>query len=576
MRKKMAKILRFENTAELQLKLADKYLAEGNIPSAVQALKNAVSYGGDNSVRMQLGEVYMRAGLVGQAFDVFTQAYADGDDSTQCLFGLCRTAFFMGYDVESADYFKRIFLKNLSEITKNETFGYDVDEMSEEFSAITSMIPDNHGFTFVKNNESREFSEEVMNLLRENPEKALPYFESIPKSSPLYWEARNNVALICLMLGSVEEAKEECKKVLSHDGKDVFALSTLLATYSALSDYVGVERIVKKIESIKVTDEERIRKIALAMCQSGIHDKAVKYLSLLDEHKYEKNIMLLLAIAYYNTSNVTKSLAVLRDMQKLYTKDSIMISDFIRRVSEQTEREIEYSINLPHNVVLKNINRCRKWFGADYDDVCFDLSGLIDVLKSEENYKLLYWYLTNHAYLYKSDEIVLLFRLCQTGDERAIGILTDLLLDSDVEDYLKRKTMRVLISGGWDRKTFMVKGAKILSTQPKYPKAWSEAVERGKDIDLLWTEAFSIAYSELFMRHEGFEKEIQSVAETVYNNLKNYDTQTIRTPFAIASVMYRRIKSCEDEKDATIREIFAVSAKTFNKYEKICFEVKDE
>lgn len=572
----MAKILRFENTAELQLQLADKYLSEGKIPFAVQALKNAVDCGGDSSIRMQLGEVYMRAGLVGPAFDVFAQAYADGDDSTQCLFGLCRTAFFMGYDVESADYFKRIFLKNLSELTKNQGQGYDIDEMSEEFSAITSMIPDNHGFTFVKNNESREFSEEAMRLLRENPEKALPYFESIPKSSPLYWEARNNVALINLMMGAVNEAKEECKKVLAHDDKDVFALSTLLATYSSLMDDEGVDMIVKRIESIEVKDEELIRKIALAMCQSGIHDKAVKYLLLLDEHKYEKSIMLLLAIAYYNTSNVSKSLAVLRDMQKLYEKDCVMISDFIRRVSDGTELEMEYSINMPHNAVLKNITRCRKWFGADYDDVCFDSSGLVEVLKSEQNYKLLYWYLTNHAYLYKSDEIVLLFRLCETGDERAIGMLVDLLLDGEVEDYLKCKAIRVLISGGWDRKTYMVRGAKIVITEPKYPKVWNNAIKRGHDIDMLWTEAYSIAYSELFMRHEGFEDELADLAETVYHNVKNYDNQTIRTPFAIAAVMYRRIKACEGEKDATIREIFAVSPKTFIKYEKTCFEVENE
>lgn len=572
----MAKVLRFENTAELQIQLADKYLSEGKIPSAVQALKNAINYGGEKSCRMQLGEVYLRAGLVGQAFDTFIKAYADGDDGTQCLFGLCRSSFFMGYDVESAEYFKKIFLKNLSEITKNQDFGYDIEEMSEEFSAITSMVPNNHGFTFVKNNECREFSEEVMNLLRENPEKALPYFEAVPKSSPLYYEARNNIALINLMLGATEEAKEECKRVLAHDDKDVFALSTLLASYSALGDTDGVKRIVKRIDAIKVTDEERIRKIALAMCQSRMHDKAVKYLTLLDEHRYEKNIMLLLAIAYYNTNNVSKSLAMLKDMQKLYDKDTVMIGDFIRRVSEGVEGEIEYSVNMPHKAVLNNITRCRKWFGADYDDVCFDTSGLVEVLKSEENYRLLYWYLTNHAYMYKSDEIILLFRLCETGDERAIGMLIDLLLDGEVEDYLKCKAIRVLVSGGWKKKTYMVKGAKIVSTEPRYPRVWKDAIERANDIDLVWTEAYSIAYSELFMRYEDFEEELELIGETVYYNIKDLDPQTVRTPFAIAAVMYKRVKACEGTKDAKIREIFAVSPKTFIKYDKMCFEVDDE
>ena len=572
----MAKILRFENTSEVQLQLADRYLAEGRIPCAVQALRNAVQSGADRSARMQLGEVYLRAGLVGQAFDTFAEAYADGDDSSQCLFGLCRSAFFMGYDVESADYFKQIFLKNLSEITKNEGFGCDIDEMSEEFSAITAMVPNNNGFTFVKNNESREFSEEAMAKLRECPEKALPYFESFTKSSPLYWEARNNVALINLMLGAVEEAKAECKKVLAHDDKDVFALSTLLAVYAALEDYVGVERTAEKIESINVTDEDRIRKVALAMCQSNLHEKAVKYLERLDEHRYEKNIMLLLAIAYYNTGATAKSLGVLKDMQKLYPKDGVMIGDFIKRVSDNVSSEIEYSINMSHTAVLKNIAKCRKWFGAEYEDVCFDANILIDALKSDENYNLLYWYLTNHAYMYKSDEIVLLFRLCETNDERAVSILTDVLLDGDTEDYLKCKCVRVLTCGGWKRPLYMVRGAKLLNSTPIYPKVWKDAIERGGNVDMLWTEAFSIAYAELFMRHVGFESQLAEIADEVYRNLLKADPLSVRTPFAIAAVMYKRIKACQDTKTAEIREIFSVSPKTFIKYDKICFEVEDD
>ena len=557
------------------MELADKYLSEGKIPSAVQALKTAIICG-DKSARMQLGEVYLRAGLVGQAFDVFSEAYADGDDSTQCLFGLCRTAFFMGYDTDSGDYFKQIFLKNMSEITKNHDFGYDVDEMSEEFSAITSMVPDNHGFTFVKNNDSREFSEEIMNMLRESPEKALPYFESIPKSSPLYWEARNNIALINLMLGASCEAKEECKRILTHDDKDVFALSTLLASYSALGDKKGVERIVSRIDGIDIKGDERIRKVALAMCQSNIHDKAVKYLNLLDEHRYEKSIMLLLAIAYYNVGDKKNSLLTLKDMQKLYTRDYVLISDFIRRVSEGVEKVIDYSINMSHNGVLNNISRCRKWFGADYEDVCFDATKLSDVLKSDENYQLLYWYLVNHAYLYKSDEIILLFRLCETGNERAIKLILDLLMDKDVEDYLKCKAIRVLVSGGWEEKLQMVRGVKIITSTPKRPNSWKEAINRGNDVDLLWTEAYSIAYGELVMRHAGFEEELKELSDQVYENIKMIDPQSLRTPFAVAAVIYKRIKATAEENDNRVREIFAVSPKTMIKYEKICFEVNDD
>ena len=568
----MAKILRFENTAELQLQLADKYLSEGKIPSAVQALKCAIKNGADKSAHIQLGEVYLRAGLVGQAFDTYASAYASGDDSVPCLFGLCRSAFFMGYDVESADYFKQIFIKNLSEITKNTTNNYDIEEMNEEFSAITSMLPDNHGFTFVKNNECKEFSSEAMDMLREAPEKALPYFESISPKSPLYYEARNNVALINLMMGATSEAKAECKKVLQHNPNDVFALSTLLACYSADDDEQGVKRIVDRIEKLKLSNEEQIRKVALAMCQSCIHDKAVKYLTMLEDHKYEKNIMVLLAIAYYNVGKADKSLETLKNLYKLYPKERVMVTDLIKRVKDGQDKLLEYSVNMPYNVMLNKINLCRKWFGADYDDVCFDVTGLKDIVQSDSNYELLYWYLVNHAHLYKNDEIVLLFRLCQTGDERAISLLTDVLMDTDAPDYLKCKCMRVLLSGGWSRETFMVIGAKIVSTTPIYPKSWDIATERANEIDLIWTEAYSIAFTELFMRYSEYESELASLADVVYNNIKDLDPQSLRTPFAIAAVMYKRVKQSQGVKDSVIRDIFAVSPKTMIKYEKLCYK----
>ena len=61
----------------------------------------------------------------------------------------------------------------------------------------------------------------------------------------------------------------------------------------------------------------------------------------------------------------------------------------------------------------------------------------------------------------------------------------------------------------------------------------------------------------------------------MYNNIKDLDPQSLRTPFAIAAVMYKRVKQSQGVKDSVIRDIFAVSPKTMIKYEKLCYKEDD-
>ncbi len=560
----MSKVLRFENTAKVQVALAEKYLKKGDLPSAVQAYRLAYGMSGDESLCVSMGEAYLHAGLVDVAFDSYCEAYVKGNRSTQCFFGLCRAAFFLGYDKDSGDYFKKIFLGEANDVNQ---FDYEMDELGEEFSEVTGGV-ENKGFTFVKSSTEKAFDEEVLALVRNNPEKALPYFENVPKSSKLFYEARNNIALIKLMLGSFQEAYDECCKILRAKPNDVFALSTMLATLASMGEKEKAREIAKKIDRLAIVDEEDLRKVSLAMCQAEIHDYAVKYLEKLRCQQYDKNVMVLKAIAYHNVGKNDRALDLIKNLRKLYPKDEPFITDTELKM-RYDDSTLPYSVIMLHGETLLHIGESRRLFGAEEDEKIFDFDTFVEKIKDERNYRLLYWYLTNHAYFCKNDEILILFRLAQTGDERCMDFLTEILRDINVENDLKCKSIRILVCNGYDKAIHLVQGARIKSSKPIYPVDYVKATEQGKNA-LLWADAFSIVYSELFMRGENFEEELCAIAEKVRDNIMQVEKNRLRSPFALAAVMFQKTKLGKSFQEKEIREIFGVTNETFKKYEKLC------
>lgn len=562
----MSKILLFENTAQTQLSIADECLARDDLPSAIKAMRTAYDIDKDPALLIEIGEAYLHTGLVGAAFESFSEAYAKGFVSTQCLFGLSRAAYFLGYDKESADYFKKIFLKNLADVDK---LTADVGDLGEEFVEVTGGMA-NRGFTFVGEQGSKSFDDDMVTMVREDPEKALPYFENVPKSSKLFYEARNNIALIKLMLGSLHEALEECNFVLAHKPNDVFALSTLLATYSAMGFRDKAVSIAEKLDGLAIVDEEDLRKVALAMCQAELHTYAVKYLDKLFVQRYERNVMLLKAIAYYNVGDDKRAIATVRDMRKLFPKDDVMLADVEAKIKAREEKVLPYSVIMMHGETLRHIGEARVLFGADKEDGEFNYYEFFTKLKEDKNYRLLYWYLTNHAYFCKNDEIAILFRLAQTGEDVCYDLICEVLRDFGVGEYLKCKCIRVLVCHGYDKKIHLLLGAKIRESKPLYPQNYAQAVDKGNN-HLAWADAFAVAYSELFLRYEGFEEELKIVAEEVYNKIVGLQTH-IKSPFALAAVMYKRMSAVGKIKVKDLCKIFGISSETLKKYETIINE----
>ncbi len=568
----MSKILKFANTPAMQFEIAEDHIKRDDFPSAVQALRTGIGSGGDKGARIALGEAYLHAGLVVQSFETFVEAYCSGDRTGPCLFGLCRTAFLLGFDEDSGEYFKEIFIKNPS-FTESMPEGA-VEELGDAISEFSASSDPDRGFTFVGKNYQTRFDEDKIEMIRTNPEKVLPYFESFTKSSPLYEDARNYVALIYLLEGSPEIAMRECEKLMEEYPDSVFAMSTLIACYSALGLSEKEKEIADKIESAKVKDFDLLVKIALAMCQAGRHGDAVRYFEKLDDRKYEKNTLILLSIAYHNIGEKEKAKRTLRDAQKLYPKDSaylIILNEYMTRRRE----EIEYAVTLTGGLALAVIAECRSWFGFCRSENDFDFDNLIAIMKSERNYRLLYWYITSQARCYDGDEAFMLYRLVQTGDERCIGFVLEIMRDFSVDPELKAMCARILLRESYQKEIHILYGARILSTTPTYPVGYEIfAYTEDKRAQLL-TDAFACAYTEALLRGEGFERALCDEFDEARDKVLCSDKNKLRSPFSLGAVLFGKALKEDNYTEKELCDIFMISGATYKKYKKFLEEEND-
>ena len=568
----MSKILKFSNTSEMQFEIAEDYIKRKDFPSAVNALRTAVSLG-EKGARIALGEALLHAGLIVQAFDTFVSAYANGDKSGPCLFGLCRTSFLLGYDEESARYFKEIFYTNPSFVEGLPDGA--VEELGQAITDISSDNGEDHGFTFVGESYIKEFDSEKLEQIRICPEKALPYFESFTKKSPLYLDARNYVALIYLLQGESEIAMKEGEKILELDNKNIFAMSTLIASYSSLGLYEKEEEIIDRIDKENVTDQDLIVKVALALCQANRHSDAVRYFEKLDERKYEKNTIVLLSIAYHNSGEHEKAKKVIRDAQKLYVKDQA----FLITLAEMMHRNkdvLDYSVTLSGGVALALIAEVRSWFDLTKKSKNFDFDALSERMKDERSYWLLYWYLTSSAKYAEEDDEFILFRLMQARDDRSLMLIKEIMIDFSANEEIKCKCLRALLWGMYKKEVYILQGASIVTTNPIYPQHYEEDILSDQSNAILYTDAYAYAYIKAISLFVGFEKNLRNEFDKVREKVMLAPNGYLRSPYALSAVIFASAVKEENLSEKEVCDMFMISRATYKKYYQYLYGVQND
>lgn len=563
----MSKILEFSNTSAMQFEIAEDHIKRNDFPSAVQALRRAVELG-ENGARIALGEALLHAGLLVQSFETFVEAYAIGDRSGPCLFGLCRASFLLGFDEDSADYFKEIFVSN-----PTFTEGLPDGAIEELGSAISDYRAEENdkGFVFVGKGAQKEFDPKRLEQIRTEPDKALPYFESFTKSSPLYVEARNYVALIYLLEGEPEIAMRECEKIIDENPTDVFAMSTLIACYSALGLKEKEQNIADKIDEQNVTDSELLVKISLAMCQANRHKDAVRYFEKLDDRKFEKNTIVLLAIAYHNSGEKEKAKKTVRDAQKLYPKDSAFLMTLTELMIRKKE-PLDYTVTLSGGIALALIAEIRTWFDLKQSTKNFDFDQLSQIMKSERNYRLLYWYLTSGVKYLEDDDEIILFRLMQARDENSIRLIKEIMIDFSASEEIKCKCLRTLLWGMHKKEIQFLQGGKILLTKPIYPEHYEEDILSDEPNAILYTDAFAYAYIKALADGDGFEKNISAEFEKVRQKVLTAKAGSLRSPYALSAVVFGEALKEGGYTEKELCDMFIISNQTYKKYKNFLYE----
>ena len=149
-----------------------------------------------------------------------------------------------------------------------------------------------------------------------------------------------------------------------------------------------------------------------------------------------------------------------------------------------------------------------------------------------------------------------------------MALIRELLTDFSVDGELKSKCVRVLVCSGYEESIYLVLGASIKKIKLVYPEGFEDARD-GRGDCLLWAQAYAIAFSEMVLRGVDFGEELKSVAEDVRYRLNAECIAKMRSPFALAAIMFKQTQEYAHATVKELCEIFGISSETLKKYEKI-------
>lgn len=519
----------FEATANIFLELADRSLDEGNYPDCIDMLKSALKKSGDVSIGLRLFDVYCDIGLLKEAEQVLVDLYCV-DDSVEILMELYHLAETRGDNFAGYQYF--------GEIARKTFFSNTEEDFRDVFEEAIDRIQDDD-YRLVIPFEDRV--EKGISLISTDMKAAYELLDSVPETAESYIRARNNIAFIKYLKGDNNSAYNECEYILTKDRNNVAALSMMLSISAMEKETEKCEAIAAKINSLSFDDYESVSKVAVSMCEAGMHADAVKYFEKINI-KYDRNIDLLMSIALYNCGRSAEAIRKLKNLHKIYGRHCPAL--FFIKLMQRTNPPIPYIVHETYDEIISRKKQVEELL-AD--------RGNLSVL-DERIDELIYWVFKN-----VSDELVLRdISACLARYSRNT-LIDELLKDVYIMDFGKKVLIEELINNGSEGPIKVYINGRVIKTKPEYPVYFPKLEETIK-------RAYAVAFSEAAEQTCGFEKALADTLRkfVVFYRKNNCRFRSVATVTAILLVECKALESFGKFED--VKPILNINKKTYAEY----------
>ncbi|MGN0807681.1 MAG: hypothetical protein ACI4MN_04450 [Candidatus Coproplasma sp.] len=320
--------------------------------------KNAVLNGNDGDSYLLYAEIFDDLGLSEKSVNgwfKYLDYAGDGADFAEAYEGLAVGYMALGQDNNAAYYYNKLLMETDSGLT---------DENRQEIIN-AFLIKEKPSLRFTWPAKLADYSEELnkgIDLMRENDfEGAIQEFSKVAEGNEKYLIARNYIAMCDIISDRDDEAEQECYHILSKDGQNIHALTTLSAVKTQQHKWDEAKELAYRLLNLNVTDSDDLYKIATVCCENKLHAEAYELFCKMDDRfAYDCSFLFFKAIAAYNSDKIEKSIKIFDTLLTIYP-NAVTADYWYYTVLEESKkpfekrRELEYFYRLPRSECESNV-----------------------------------------------------------------------------------------------------------------------------------------------------------------------------------------------------------------------------
>ena len=487
-------------------KMADKFYNDGKYVSALRfAYKQYRVYGGDPDVYNRLADIYENMGLHSSAIH-WLYRYLDTCDEEEIpdiYESLAVNYLNMGNESQAAYYYNRLV---------------DVDDTLPEEAKFEIAAAFSHkksdNFRFVYPPEKADYSKEMevgsKALKRGDTARAISAFGKVVKGSKEYPQAKEMQAVALLLSERAEEAEEICLQLIEDDPQNVQAAATLAAAYLEQDKTEESKEMARRLASQKQRNAEETYKVATVCCENDLHEEAYqKFCELENEMPYDGRMLYFKGVSAHKSG---RKQAAIDAFEKLYTiyPDAAVVDYYLQRLKEteegEDEPELTYFYRLP-----KEERECRKSALEHVASLPISEAELLGSLIFREGY--FHWCFDE---MDGADQELQYLALRAAAHANVDELIEEALLDTEVSDFLKIETIRMLLERNLDD-NFGVVLCNI------YKRLDINKINIGKKFRKRFIEGYAKIASKFIAIQDGYPRKIKFAAEKLYRAVEEQE-----------------------------------------------------
>lgn len=370
------RVLKYEQTAEMLLKKAEKLAGNNNLIDALPYYRRALSVDPDNlEYKLYLAEAYTDIGKFEESNVILFDLIKKSKSSIpECFFGMgCN---FMGQnDFEHA-------MDSLEKYLECEPDGEYFEEANELLDIIETSLEIDELKILVDANLSiaNKEADEGRKLLDKGKfDSAIDKFSSALELDSNLTYAKNNLALALYCTGEVDKAIEITTQILEKEKGNVHANCNMAIFQKGKGNIAECEKYIKRSIKASEDDIDCLQKLAYTLCELNMHEEAKSKLKLLlHANPYDIRALFCLSVACVNSGNLQLAIKYFGNILKIdphntmaqYYKKHICSPDFngyVSYVYEIPPLEALYRIKLLESCINKlDETVTTRWQQDDY------------------------------------------------------------------------------------------------------------------------------------------------------------------------------------------------------------------